>query len=192
MPAATKGGDIKSAGRSGQASLRLFLALWPDARVRDALLEYARQWKKRGRWRLIPAERLHMTLVFIGEADAGRDLATIQQAAGRQCAEPFGLRLDRPGHFGGRNGTAWLGPSQPPSALLVLQNELRDALQAVDVQPDTRPYVPHVSLLRGSDQAAPPAPVIDWWVTEFVLVSSRQSAGSLRYEILQRWALSAA
>ena len=48
------------------AKQRLFFALWPGDSVRSQLGEVSRQWTRRP----IAEEKLHMTLVFLGDRDA--------------------------------------------------------------------------------------------------------------------------
>lgn len=170
------------------ASLRLFFALWPDPHCREALTQ-ARDAGPKPRGRAIPAERLHLTLVFLGATEPDR-LATVLTIAQAQAQPGFTLMLDRAGHFGGRPGCGWIGPADPPQALLALQERLQQSLESGGWRLDFRPFVPHVSLRRGGTVASPVSP-IRWAVQDFVLAESRREGKRLRYRILQRFALGA-
>ena len=90
------------------------------------------------------AERLHLTLHFLGDVPAQR-VADIARGL-RVPAEPFDLTL---GH--GEvwpNGVAVLRPFAMPPALTRLHAALAIALAGLQVPLDARPYKPHVTLAR--------------------------------------------
>ncbi len=170
------------------ASLRLFFALWPEPDCRDALVE-ARDAGPAPRGRVIPAERLHLTLVFLG-ATAAERLGELRAIARAQEHPGFTMLLDRAGHFGGRPGCGWIGPLDPPPPLLALQESLQQSLLSAGWRLDSRDFVPHVTLRRGG-AVVPPVSPIRWPVKDFVLAESRREGRRLRYRILQRFILGA-
>jgi 2'-5' RNA ligase len=93
------------------ASRRLFFALWPDAEVRAQLAGVARRWTRRP----VADEKLHMTLIFLGQRNE-QNVACFRQAASAVQVEPFELQLD---YLGGwpRAGIQWLGSSRVPGGL---------------------------------------------------------------------------
>ena len=57
------------------------------------------------------------------------------------------LRLDTPGRFE-RARVAWIAPGVVPAPLVALQQALRDACAQAGFEVETRPWTPHVTLVR--------------------------------------------
>lgn len=172
----------------GQAEPRLFFALWPDARTREALAERSRALDGAlSGGRPIPRENLHVTLHFLGRvAEPERARA----AASRVRPRSIGLQFDRFG-FWPEPQVAWLGMSEAPDPLLALVADLSTELGSEGFATRSRAYRPHVTLYRGVREVAelPQAERLDWHPEQFVLVrSTRDEAGS-NYEIVERWPL---
>ena len=71
--------------------MTLFVALWPDSATRAAIAQWQRAWHWPLRAAPVRAERLHITLHFLGDVP-GERLGEI--AAGLQCPfEPFELEF---------------------------------------------------------------------------------------------------
>lgn len=174
---------------SEQETQRLFFALWPDAEVR-LRLERAALALKGVHGRRVALENLHITLAFLGSLSAaGR--ACAEAAAAAIYGEPFTLVLDRLGAFP-RARVVWLGASEVPPALAGLAVALNAGLAACGLEPDPRPYRPHVTVLRKVSRPPPPAELaqaVGWPVREFVLVESRTLAQGAEYRVLERWTL---
>jgi len=165
---------------------RLFFALWPDAQAGAALAAAARRVASEAGGRAVPAAKLHLTLVFLGEVRPER-LAALRRAAGRVAGPPFEVTLERVGGFA-RAGVAWAGTRQPAPGLLRLQAALADALGEEGFAREARDYAPHLTLARRIARvpdAALPAPV-RWRVRDFALVESRGAEG---YATLAQWPL---
>lgn len=168
---------------------RLFFALWPDDVLRSAITEVARHALSGiARARATRAERLHMTLQFLGDFSAPSDVVARASAAAESIDPPaaFDLALDSMGRFGGGR-VAWLGTSASPAELVELHRRLAGALEAKGVRPaHADAFVPHVTLARDVRGALEgPATVLHWQVREFVLVDSTARG----YRILGRWPL---
>jgi 2'-5' RNA ligase len=167
--------------------MSLFLALWPSEPARDALAAVARGLAQAASGKAVPAEKIHLTLAFLGEVAPDRDEA-VRAVAGGIRAAPFQLVLDSVGSFP-KARVAWAGTSRPPGALARLQSELEAGLRAAGFALDERPFAAHVTLARKIARpvaAAPMAP-IHWEAGEYVL--ARSETGTGRYSILETWSL---
>ena len=130
------------------ASGRLFIALWPDDRVRQDL----QAWQSAVGWppqaRLVPARDLHLTLAFIGAVPAAR-LADLAMLDLRSPA--LDVVLDTVEFW--RGGLAVLAPSRVPPALASWHARLVQALRQRELPVDARPFRPHVTVARRSTGA---------------------------------------
>lgn len=165
------------------AEWRLFLALWPDARALSALQAHQARWSWPPDARPTRPEKLHLTLLFIGNVPTER-VATLQHAL-HVPAEPLELALTRPTLWNGGGGMAVLEPEQIPPGLARLHAALAEALRALDLPVEERPYRPHVTLARRARgaRALPDAPPVVWRADgRYLLV--RTAAGG-RYEPVQ-------
>lgn len=169
---------------SGRDPARLFLALWPDA----AALRAIQAWQQAVDWpsaaRPTAASDLHLTLHFIGNVPRAR---LPELAAGLvQPLAPFDWVLDEFAVW--HHGISVLQPSGPaPSELLALHAGLAQALHALQLPVDDRPFRPHVTLARHGTGAVlcggvGPAPV-RWRVDAGYVLA--ESAGG--YRVLQRF-----
>lgn len=166
---------------------RLFFALWPDARAREALAGHARQVAGRCGGRPVPAANLHLTLVFLGEVDPD-GMPALRRAAGEVAAAGFDLALDVVGGFR-RSGVAWAGCRRPPAGLLALQSALEERVREAGYSPDARPYVPHLTLARKAREPVEVSAIeaVAWRVGTFALVESARGEGA--YRTLAEWPL---
>ena len=159
---------------SDSGELRLFVALWPGARVRAAIEHRRAGWTwPPGTTPVAPA-RLHLTLHFIGAFPAAR-LPALQQALRLPCPR-FELGFGAGEVW--RGGIAVLRPRTVPAAIAALHAEVGDALRGIGLGVETRAFRPHVTLARHADGARPPADELSvaWPVRDFVLVASRAGA----------------
>ncbi len=170
-----------------EAGRRLFFALWPEPEVRRALVAADRRLGREGR--RVAADKLHLTLVFLGATPADRQ-ACFSTAAAAVPGEPFELVLDRFGYFP-RPRVLWLGSSQPPAALDRLVAALVPALARCGFVPESRPFAPHVTLRRKARRLPalqPETPVV-WPVRDFCLCESASTPEGVQYRVLERWPL---
>ncbi len=166
---------------------RLFFALWPSGRMRESLTPLLK-FKHECGGRPHPPGNLHITLNFLGMVDTDtRDC--LEQAAGDIIIPPFELTLDRFGYWP-RPRVMWLGCNETPPAMIDLVNGLNRVMEQCGLQPDSRPYHPHLTLLRKARQApGQSAPELLWLAKEFVLVESASTPGGVEYRVLRRWPL---
>lgn len=178
-------------GGSGEVH-RLFLALWPEAPVREAVRATVARLQDDhapGGRALDPA-RYHLTLQFFGDFDVlpERLVEDVRQAASQAKVPRFVLPLERTGRFG---RVGWLGPARVPAALQRLWDALGAALATAGVRTrDHARFVPHLTVLRDMTRPWPerPVPPIDWPVDRFVLIDSRHGR-TARYDVLDSWPL---
>jgi len=161
---------------------RLFLALWPDPSVRDAL----RAWRDAWTWPRgaspVHTDKLHVTLHFLGDLPTAR-LAELADGFAVPFSS-FALRFERGASW--HNGIAVLEPSEEPPGLLDLHARLSQALVGLGLQPEARTYRPHVTMARRAKGAEVPAggPAVDWQVDRYVLVESRGGSYSVLRDYL--------
>lgn len=168
---------------------RLFFAFWPDPATREAMHHAARKAVRGSGGRPVPAANLHVTAAFLGSvAEPLRpEVERIGAAVAGGCA-PLELTFD---------GVAfWAKPqvlvaacSAPPPAAADLAARLWAALRPLPIQPDLRPYQPHVTLARKVRKPAPGLALkpVAWPVTALTLVESVTDPAGARYRPLAAW-----
>ena len=167
---------------------RVFFALWPDDRVRDAFHVHAQGLHRGCGGRAMRRENLHLTLVFVGDVAVGR-LDELKSVASAISGTTFELMLDQLGYWR-HNRIVWASPRTVPAALRELVGSLEGRLKQAGFEFDQRPYVPHITLLRDARAPGVPAPLhLDWPVGDFVLVESAQGPRGVEYRVLARWKL---
>ena len=119
--------------------MRLFFALWPPRETALAL----ERWAQAVDGRRTPADKIHLTLAFLGEADAGKASA----AAGRVQAAGFRLPLEEARHWA-HNQIVWAGPHRVPDELARLVEALQVELYKEAFILERRPFAAHVTLVR--------------------------------------------
>jgi 2'-5' RNA ligase len=159
-------------------SSRLFFALWPPPETAAALHEWARGLEGRA----TPAEKIHLTLAFLGGVDPTKLVA----AARKVQAGAFELPVDSAKYVRG-NDMVWVGPREMPEGLRVLVERLHFALYRAEFILERRAFAAHVTLVRKARKPASiaPLPKVEWPVREFTLVNSHLS----RYKVLERFVL---
>lgn len=176
-------------------SARLFVALdLPDAVVEKLAAWRAPLLRDARDLRALPPEALHVTLAFLGAMpeEAIAPLAALAASCAQDAREVSGLALGEP---------LWL-PRRRPRALAVaiedrhgrlaeLQGRLVGQLAADGWHdPETRPYLPHVTIARSRGSAAararhlPAPPSLAFAGAAVVLHRSHLSPEGARYERL--------
>ena len=145
-------------------------------------------WRNAFEWpagsSVVAPDKLHLTLHFIGLVARERvdDIAPgLAVATGA-----FELRFGRPELW--PSGIAVLRPFACPDPLLALHQRLGDALRALGLPTEARPYRPHVTFARKAAGAAlrfEPA-ALRWRVRSHALVESRPGRGG-DYVVLRRY-----
>jgi 2'-5' RNA ligase len=174
---------------------RLFVALELPDQVREALLAWrAPLLRASDELRAVAPEALHVTLAFLGwkPEDDIAPLSELVEASAADVAGVAGLALGE---------ALWL-PRRRPRVLAVtledrhgqlaaLQERLVERLAADGwYEPETRPYLPHVTVARVRARGAvhacevPVPPQLAFDGAAIVLYRSRLSAAGARYEPL--------
>jgi RNA 2',3'-cyclic 3'-phosphodiesterase len=166
----------------------LFFAIFPDEAARARISEIAQRLRTRRHLttQAIPADRLHITLHYLGAFD-GLPADVLQQACDTASAvklPPVEITLDHLESFSSRRAKRPLVLSGDPSpSLHTLVQSLKPHAH--------RPFKPHVTLLYDAHRVAReavPEPVT-WTSHEFALM--RSHLGQSRHETLARWMLKA-
>ena len=170
---------------------RLFVALELPVAVRDALLA-AMGGVPGARWQT--DDQLHLTLRFLGQVDR-HAAADIDSALAMVNFQPFALALADIGSFDrrGRIDCLWVGV-RPRDAVAALAQRVDATLARVGIAPETRAFVPHITVARfGRDAGAlggfpvAPLPSAAFPVTGFALWESRMGHGGASYDISARY-----
>ena len=138
---------------------RLFVALRPPRAIRDMLIA-AMHGISGARWQ--SDEQLHLTLRFIGEVD--RHMAEDTAAAlGALFASPVTARIAGVDLFErqGRPHMMWAGV-EPYEPLAALHRKIDQLLARVGIAPETRTFVPHITLARLNRGSGPVTPFLAW------------------------------
>lgn len=130
--------------------MRLFVALdLPDA-ARAAIEEWGRRELRDPALRRVPAENLHVTLVFLGavaEGDVGRLEGVVEEVGASSSAAPIALGAVVPRPAGRRPRLFALEADSPAS--VGIQARLAARLAAAGLhEPEERPFWPHVTVAR--------------------------------------------
>ncbi len=171
-------------------SQRVFFALWPDDATREAINRFAGKAVAECGGTPIAPENFHMTLRFVGHADAGA-MSRMRKAAGRVRTEPLRFKLDQLG-FWAEPAVFWLGCRKAPDPLLRLVVNLNTEMGSEGFLVETRPFKPHVTLARHAHHA-PEIELrqpVEWSSDKFVLVGSRTDEHGPTYTVLDEWPLS--
>ena len=166
--------------------MRLFFALWPPLVAAKALAKWAGGVARQSGGRPVAAEKIHLTLAFLGDADLGKASAAARQL---RCAA-FDLPIEVPGYWK-HNRIVWAGPQRAPEPLERLVAALQLELFRAEFILERRPFAAHVTLLRKAraPESLAGLPAIEWAVREFVLVQSRTSREGSSYSPLVRFSL---
>lgn len=185
-------------------SLRCFLAIPLGELFREELaliLEPLQRRVSGVRW--VDSKQVHLTLHFFGSISAA-DLERINLAMRGVTVFPESVwvTLDRIGGFPSleRPNILWLGVSEKTGKLLSLQKAIRDVVEGLGFEVESRPFHPHATIGRvenrsgeGKTLAAMTCfrfPTAGKIIDHFVLYQSRCLPQGARYEILKTYPIS--
>jgi 2'-5' RNA ligase len=184
-------------------SVRLFVAIEIDRAVREAagrligeLQRRVERLAPRARITWVAPDRMHVTVRFLGDVDdahAGRIRAALEQPV---PVAPFVLEIAGAGTFPetGEPRVVWAGLSHGREQLVAVEREVNARLRTVGVEPESRPYSPHLTLGRVRAAAGLRAPKLlaglagtalgTTHVAAITLFESRLSSEGPSYEVL--------
>ena len=183
--------------------MRLFFAINFPEDVRAAIHDAAalvRETAPSVRW--TSADKLHLTVRFLGEVDEARVDALAQ--AGASVAKrhgPVELAIGGIGAFPNprRPRVVWMGVERSPR-LELIAHELEEAIAPLGFEPEGRAFRPHVTLARVREEnqrevahALSEVPLIELpesvMAETMELMRSVPGAGGSRYEVQHSWPL---
>jgi len=142
--------------------VRLFVAAEIGERLAGRAEELIRELEKRtaetaprARLTWLAANRLHITIRFIGEVDDVRAAAIVAALEPPLDVEPFDLTLAGMGVFpkSGPPRVVWTGIERGRDDLVAVERELGSRLTTIGIPPEGRPYSPHLTLARVREAA---------------------------------------
>ena len=176
--------------------MRLFFALWPDARTRARIAAAASAVRLTGHARRVSPENYHLTLAFVGEVNMSK-LGALQQIGRDQRAAACTMKVEAFDYWPEPQVVVAVARETPP-ALIGLSSRLHRDLKLRDGAQNPRPLAPtdaslhpHVTLARKVAQA----PVlqamspIHWSARSFSLVRSDTSGSHSVYTVVDTWPL---
>ena len=167
--------------------MRLFFALWPPRETAQVLADWAAEVRKQTGGKVTATENIHLTLAFLGDADADAAAQAARRVQGRGHQLPI-----ETAKYVRRNEMVWVAPLAMPAELAQFVESLHAALGAHSFRLEERPFAAHVTLIRRAKmpKALPALPAVRWPVDEFLLVRSRTSPKGSTYEPVDRFPLS--
>lgn len=167
--------------------MRLFLAILPDDNMKTALVYTQERLRKEGLKGRYTAEwNLHLTLVFIGEY---QDADAVMDAVQSVSLEPFSIRMEGYGRF---DATVWAGIAEN-AELSSYVRKLRRALSLSGIPFDSKPFVPHITLVRSVEKnimlPGIMVPGTSMNVQEVSLMRSDRGKNGMNYSEIDRYSL---
>ena len=100
------------------------------------------------RW--LTGEQLHLTLSFIGDVEAAAQ-DRLHEALREVRVPPFFLPLSGVGVFNvrGQPSVVWVGVGKGHPHLFALHRRIQDAVLHAGLEPDLKPFHPHITIARG-------------------------------------------
>lgn len=103
----------------------------------------------------VPADRLHLTIRFIGEVDDGKAPAVCKVLAAPLGVGAFNLTLAGAGAFpkGGPPRVLWVDVTDGRERLRAIEQEVNSRLAPLGIPEEERAYHPHLTLARVREAA---------------------------------------
>lgn len=180
--------------------LRLFVAVDVPAHHLEFLAQKTEPLRKKWTGRWTPIESQHVTLKFLGWADASAlDRVAVVCAEAVADRSPLKLALTGLGSFPSRRRmrVLWVGLDDPGASLVDLAKKLDQGFEPLGFEPEKRDFTPHLTLARFKmpvrlDEPLPEISVTKlpaFEVAELRLYRSHLSPRGARYEVLREFPL---
>jgi 2'-5' RNA ligase len=135
--------------------LRLFCAIELPLVVREEAarrIEHLREQFPRARATWERAEKMHLTLKFLGDVEETR-LQSVNKVveATASAFQPFEMSIEGAGAFPPRAQVPrvlWLGAKDDSNNLVVIQEKLKDEFARIGFKKEARAFHPHLTLAR--------------------------------------------
>ena len=176
---------------SGDERLRLFLAL----RVPDDVLDEVEDWQREqlSNVRVVPRERVHVTLAFLGHRPAG-ELASIVDALRDAAAGAGEIRLT-PARYRETRSVGMLVLEDEGGRATVLAGDVQERLERLGVyRREGRPWLPHLTVARWRERPRlrlEPPSVGTFVPSDAAAYLSRLRPGGAEYRVLESVVLGA-
>lgn len=172
-------------------SKRLFLGLELPDSLREELARLNSPIKG-VRW--VPPGNIHLTMSFLGQVDEDGEARLRETLAAAHLPGGFFLPVQGVGVFGGDwPKVIWAGVGKGHPHLFSLHQHLQDAVLQAGVEPDLKPFHPHITLARLREVSRSVLkPLLRrheetefglWKVTEFALFSSSLTPDGSSYTV---------
>ena len=125
------------------------------AKLAEELERRATAAARRAKVTWIPADRMHLTIRFIGEVDDGQAVMVRRALEEPLAVMPFSLTLRGAGTFpkSGTPRVVWLGVTEGREQLLQVEREITARLTPLGIPEEDRPYSPHLTVARVREPA---------------------------------------
>jgi 2'-5' RNA ligase len=125
------------------------------AKLTEELQRRATAAASRAKVTWIPADRMHLTIRFIGEVDDGNASMVRKVLEPPLAVTPFSLTLCGAGTFpkSGAPRVVWLGVTDGREQLLCVERAITARLTPLGIPEEDRFYSPHLTLARVRDPA---------------------------------------
>jgi 2'-5' RNA ligase len=148
--------------------------------------------------RPVSVGNLHLTIRFLGDTDEVTQDRLTSALDQSDLAGSFDIVLGEMGAFPrpAKASVLWVGITRGKSRLMSLSGMVEEACENAGLEPEDRPYVPHLTISRIRPEVDVrkllltyrPEP-IKWRANELVLFRSHLGRGGATYEALERFAL---
>jgi len=137
---------------SDQDCIRAFIAVEINSAVRAGLAAAQNALRKaEGRASWVRPQNIHCTLVFLGDIFQSAADALQEILAGAVTGvRPFEIEIAQLGFFGSPRAPriVWAGIAGETGALIALQEKICGAVLQAGLQPDQKPFKPHLTIGR--------------------------------------------
>ena len=181
-------------GDRAGSTRRVFFALWPDEAQRHELEDAAAKAVRHSGGRPVPASNLHVTLAFLGSVAMARipELHAVATHLAPLLAThaPISLSFTRLAHWKDAQVLSAL-PTAESRGTSALALALQEATAAIGLNPDRRPFQPHVTLARKVARPGPLPPLrpVTWQFVAYALIDSRTEPSGPVYSVIETYPL---